>query len=271
MKVYHYTNIEALHSILSSNIVRLTDFRFLNDKSEVTEGLKLVLLRLDLFIGKDVFIEERGLSDLNLVKEFVANARDYETALPLNFYILSFTSSINKISHWRGYGMYAIEFDEKLLKPELYLQKCNYNKNDVAEEIDDLLLDLVADLGKYETNCTDDFRASTLEIIFALFATATSLKHSGFGDEQEVRAISLFRIGGDFVKFQPKENHLVPYIEVTISPKAINRVFIGPLQNQALSQISLNSFLEQINTERGISKSGDPITLEVSNLPFREV
>lgn len=40
--LYHYTGVEALKSIISSNRIRATDFRFLNDSQEMFYTSKLI-------------------------------------------------------------------------------------------------------------------------------------------------------------------------------------------------------------------------------------
>ena len=42
MPLYHYTDVHAVHSILKTKKIRLTDIRFLNDKAELLEGLTVL-------------------------------------------------------------------------------------------------------------------------------------------------------------------------------------------------------------------------------------
>ena len=40
--LYHYTTLDSLLSIVKNKTLRLTDYRFLNDKSEIIENIKLM-------------------------------------------------------------------------------------------------------------------------------------------------------------------------------------------------------------------------------------
>ena len=39
MKLIHYTSLEGLYGIISTKKIRLTDSRYLNDSSEIKEGI----------------------------------------------------------------------------------------------------------------------------------------------------------------------------------------------------------------------------------------
>lgn len=42
MNLYHYTDLNAVHSILETHKIRMTDIRFLNDKTEYLKGLEIL-------------------------------------------------------------------------------------------------------------------------------------------------------------------------------------------------------------------------------------
>lgn len=80
--IYHYTDLNAAKSITENAQIWLTDYRFLNDKEEFTNGHEVLLDALNEYndysgkypqkfiddIGKAVeFIRDRGVMSLRII------------------------------------------------------------------------------------------------------------------------------------------------------------------------------------------------------------
>lgn len=52
MNLYHYTDVNAVKSILERKKLWLTDVRFLNDAEEMSEGFKIIIRYLEYQVKK---------------------------------------------------------------------------------------------------------------------------------------------------------------------------------------------------------------------------
>jgi len=127
MSLYHYTDAHAVHSILNTRKIRLTDIRFLNDKEELLEGLKTLEETLLNEIDSDLKYAEDAA---NMIHHSLISVETSNNDLnPL--YVFSLSSERDQLSQWRAYGAYALEFDEELLREHVeILAPCIYNLNE---------------------------------------------------------------------------------------------------------------------------------------------
>jgi hypothetical protein len=133
--IFHYTNVDGLLGILSSEALFATDYRYLNDASEARSIRDLILPILSAEIAaitpkliekgwlKKEYYEELG-SQANLLQAehmYRAFIRGLDATTP--FFVTSFCTHAKDseefkhglLSQWRGYGQsggFAIEFDE---------------------------------------------------------------------------------------------------------------------------------------------------------------
>jgi hypothetical protein len=224
--IFHYTDAVGLKGILLSETLFATDYRFLNDTSEVGIIRDLVLPVLEAEIAEITpklvkksllkgFYEFHGMSGHRLQAEgfFRTLLRLINDISPL--FVLSFCKhdvgskefEHGLLSQWRGYGEaggFAVEFDEagmdELLKVEI--EKFAY----VGFKADDVLYD------KYERLFVpDDFKGLAGEMIRRIFeprdvsevtgrkdidafmpkfmSVAPFMKHWGFREEREYRVL----------------------------------------------------------------------------------
>ena len=131
--IYHYTDINALKSILTTQKLWMTSHRFLNDTQEFEEGFGLLKKSIDTFM----------MQNKTHLKESTKNAVDEMLNLLENTIVLSvsFSKVGDLISQWRSYcpsvGGYAIGFDKSLLAPKYeasnsftLLEECRYDKEE---------------------------------------------------------------------------------------------------------------------------------------------
>jgi len=99
--VYHYTSMEAFVSIVESDSIWLSDYSYLNDKTELVHGVKVVSDVINELLGQGVSKEQEGLLQAWLKK----------AAAPLQrVCVASFSGDGDSLSQWRAYGNVAIGF-----------------------------------------------------------------------------------------------------------------------------------------------------------------
>lgn len=96
--LYHYTNVAGLRGILESGTVWFTDFRHMNDPSEITHGIEIShdVIR-DIKTGADgrvgLFLD--CLADMMRLENF---------SRALEYFIGSFSRARDDLGQWRAYG-----------------------------------------------------------------------------------------------------------------------------------------------------------------------
>lgn len=95
--VYHYTDSAGLLGILSSGSVWATDYRFLNDSSELAYTFSLAA-----GIAADQVAQADGLGASFL--EYVATNARPEVYDETPYYLACFSAVQNSLSQWRAYG-----------------------------------------------------------------------------------------------------------------------------------------------------------------------
>lgn len=92
--LFHYTDLNALASIVQKHDLWLTNARFSNDAQELEFGRKAVLRVLERLIEQD----HARSAYLSAVRKAFVDAGDEDA------YICCFCEEDNRLSQWRGYG-----------------------------------------------------------------------------------------------------------------------------------------------------------------------
>jgi hypothetical protein len=224
--IFHYTDAAGLSGILSSELLFASDYRFLNDTSEVGIIRDLALPAFETEIAEITpklvankllkgFYEFHGISGHRTQAEGFFNTllRLVNETTPL--FVLSFCRhdegsyehQNGLLSQWRGYGEaggFAIEFDEQKLdelskKEQSEFAHAGYKADDVIYE----------EYGRLFKE--DDFKGLAGEMIRRIFephdvsaitgtkdvdafmptfmSVAPFMKHGGFSEEREYRVL----------------------------------------------------------------------------------
>lgn len=271
MSLFHYTNVESVHSILTHKKLWLTDVRFSNDSQELRDGINKLTEALKnpmpgFFANREyihVSIEylQRKFSDdpnLGLEEEPV--------------FVFSFTSAENILSQWRAYGSYAIEFDEKLLQKFIPpLRRCVYDEADKNSQAINAITNALVAISQGMAGSAE-FDATSVTSLYELIELAATFKHQGFEEEKEVRIITQARVWDDSVKYRPKGNRLIPYREVDISLDCIKSIHVGPMNEQELAYTAMAAFVKkiEINWQAAGSKNlRFSLGVKKSSIPYR--
>jgi len=229
-KLYHYTTWEGLKGILQTQSLWATNYKFLNDFSElvlfrdrlialiypvVLEGYKKLIAHRPTIKGK---ILEQGGIEYNAHHDAEVMVDSQYRALGNEVYILSFCGEPENqriaenglLSQWRGYGTgggAALIFDteqlEELLAKEvasyeysgIILADLIYSDDDqkLKEELADelkILADVARQFFNHE-NVGNGKEIDSSEGYFPFVSCISRYKHVGFCEENEVRVVAL--------------------------------------------------------------------------------
>jgi len=271
MSLFHYTNINALHSILSESKIWLTDIRYLNDSKELHDGVDLMKKVLNSLILRELNDFEFVNEAIKYINHSLNDSVNYGISEEPVF-IFSLGKAENRLSQWRSYGNYAIEFDEEGLKdhaPALYT--CNYDIESKKEILKTSLIESIKNISNDMAKYSGNPGVEAIDAISYLMEVVTTFKDDGFFEEQEVRIVD--HLNEQQVKYRVKDNLLIPYLEMEISLDCIKRIHIGPMKNKNLAYESMLSFVKTIEREWQIETDNIEYWLEVveSDIPYREL
>jgi hypothetical protein len=248
--LYHYTDGNGLKGIRGSGQVWFTDYRHLNDPSELIYGIDMArdVARL-LGNGADgrvrLFLE--NFADLFTL-------RNFDTAL--EFFIASFSRARDDLGQWRAYSDngrgFAIGFAPRLFRiadpvpgrlPE-FIGPIRYRTNDVCgrheaalEQAVAIFLDTVnanADLMRDKAIGIPFMDQFVREIIaLPLVWNCLTSKHPAYEHEQEVRLLIMGVAGrlSPHVTTRLRGSEIVPYIAHPMplrEPHHIAEIVVGP-------------------------------------------
>jgi hypothetical protein len=279
--LFHYTSIEGMKSIISNNNIWATDYRFLNDAQEMSDGLDILMkvLKSSVHPALSGFIEVMNIDEL------VKN--DY-----LNPYILSFCSTNDLLSQWRAYGGESegvcLEFD--LFTSYLSAKKNSPTSNGYLVPVvyDDLIKESVlADIMKSIEDdllsaglCNESYKDIPIGdqnyitgMIASKFMTAIlSFKNKSYKEEDEWRAI-FFPNKDDIEslrKFRTSNGTFTPYIEVNTFDNTFQCTLL-PIKSVCLPPASGNSLgigLDLFLKSKGY-KEDNAVNINCSSIPLR--
>jgi hypothetical protein len=273
MQLFHYTDINAVKAILENEQLWLTDVRFLNDSEELQNGITALI---DYIKYQVKTFPERH--------ELFGNAAEYVEAGLVGkagygienrpVFICSFSQAGDLLSQWRAYGSYAIEFAAEAIPHAL--SACVYDDFEKLSQASSVALaSLMTISGSMQIN--DGYLDSDgYEAFSDLVGLAATFKHQSFSEEQEVRIVVGHDIDPEIedgleVRFRPRGNMLIPFVELSAPSKSIRAIHIGPMADQELAYISLKSFVTKLNLDRFIKDNSYLHDIEVikSSIPYR--
>ena len=259
MKLFHYTDANALKSVLENGKVWLSDIRFLNDHNEYKDGEENIVRSFDEKLASE------NEDDSNKIKTalsgFIDSSKSSYTM------ICSFSQGEDLLSQWRGYcpklGGYAIEFTNPDMKGFIApLHECIY-EDEKKKSATDSLFDLAK---KVLINKKGD----RTKLFQTTWSNIAKFKNRGFSEEREMRLIVFKKKDDQSIKFRVRESLIIPYIESDIPYEKISAIWIGPCIDSALAKESLSSYLLSLskNPKHPFSKIGVP-EIKISAVSYR--
>lgn len=201
-RLYHYTTLDALQSIIDQCAFRASDARYLNDASELSYASNLIEEVLDECLN-----QKPG------VKEVLPDLRDFSIGEERSPYVACFCEEKDLLSQWRGYGRdqagHALGLDlvglgthMRDLPSGTHLRKVVYEpevqRARIRETVEPLL-EVLAGLVETHDLTADRSLASTgaMSIRYALADDRLTFKDPGFSEEREWRLIKLVDSQGE--------------------------------------------------------------------------
>lgn len=229
---YHYTTIAGCLGIITSRKVWLTDYRFLNDKQELKQGLSALLAHL------------AGEKRESFERAFLWHGMNTHHC------VLSMSKSPKILSQWRAYAAdgtgVAIGFDDRFLKfAKIDIVDCQYENHETyAQELATKYASFVdsvhqARLDNPAENSFMEWIDQHKENFSAIVKDIIALKNPAFVEEQEVRAVRSVNHGT--VKMRLSNQLLIPYTEanfweddeaISSMAVAIPEIWLGPKCNE---------------------------------------
>ncbi|KZQ37513.1 hypothetical protein A3464_15275 [Enterobacter genomosp. O] len=275
--IYHYTDLNAVKSIIENSKLWLTDYKFLNDKEELRAGYRILVEALNDFDDYPEECSQEFIERMQVAISYITT-QDLFSPNENKIFVSSFSLASDSLSQWRSYGMFSVEFDESdfaelQAKKEIYFLDCKYilDSGDALDDANDIIKDsLIPHMLKVYNS---EPHWLEVELSYMVDIYALTFKHAAFYEEQEKRLVISCGPDDDDIKFRAKGNILIPYLEFEFPHSSIQSVMIGPIDNQDLSEDSLVLFTSLIS-RRIAKKENKPefhINIESSALPYRNL
>jgi len=239
-RYYHYTSVAGALGIITTRSVWLTDYRFLNDRLELRQGI-------DGLLSKIPPAEQTS---------FKRAFRWHD--LSNHHCVFSLSRSPKILSQWRAYASngtgLALGLDRRFLEyAGLSLVECRYEDHDkYAAELVDKYSDFISSVHTASNQHVpeNDFMrwvSGQQTRFYELVEDLIALKNPAFAEEKEVRAV-WSRQSGE-VKMRTARDLIIPYVEAKIWPDdermsdmavVLPEIWLGPKCNE-INRWSLNA------------------------------
>jgi len=271
--IYHYTDLNAAKSITENAQVWLTDYRFLNDKEEFTNGYEVLLDALDEYRNYAEKYPKDFIDDIANAVEFIRGA-GFQVCERNNIFVASFSQIPDLLSQWRSYGMYSLELDDEFFRDdEVVVLNCHYlhHPNDALNYADNLIAEYILPELMSVWDRNKSFVSVELSSLIDIYAL--SFKHAAFCDENEIRFVISCSSDDERINYRVKGNLLIPYIPFKFEPQLLKSITIGPIDNQELACQSLSMFAGKVSEKVQQEQSDIEYCLVVENsdIPYRNI
>ena len=275
--LYHYTTVEGLLGIITSNVIFATSYPFLNDSSEIVYGRrickKILNEKLDKIYddrAKILYEECLRLIDMNHFR----------------IYITCFCEKGNLLSQWRGYAKNGLGFSlglsakallsENRRKPYnlIKVKKVEYNVCKQRRIITRLLRKAEEYIKTEDIQSEKEIKEIAKIVHKKIEECIVFFKDPAFEEEREWRAIYYEKEEGIIkTKYRAKADRIVDYKEFVLSPKEddpskeklpICEIICGPsIDNPATKEV-IKKLLKDNNFEKKVE-------IKNSTIPFKIV
>ena len=240
--LYHYTAADGLLGMLQSHQIWATNVRFMNDRSELDYGIRLVrrVLEEDEFVAKLPQLDCLGFANMKATIQMMLDDAEKKTT----HFAISFCEKENLLSQWRGYGQsgsgFALGFQtdrlsefvaeqrpDSNLRPEesvpVILRRVIYEQHTQENFVRSWIRAIVKSLrfdrrAKTPTQTERPYTQLDMAVIRLLYECLVCFKHPGFYEEEEWRLIQQGRVGDQDVTkvdFRTKSGRIVSYTPLT--------------------------------------------------------
>jgi hypothetical protein len=260
--LYHYTSMTGLRGILSSRTIWATDYRCLNDMSEV--------IYADAIIRETVHEETTDLSQpiQDFLRRFSYIVQYASSRMHMHIHIASFCQEGDSLCQWREYarqgvaiGLFGAPLEDL---PDCHIVKVEYRRDVQKQFIREAFRLHVASIKQaFDRGDKDEIRAACDPFATQLMFYAAAFKHPAFADEREWRAITgatepniQTRTSGDLV-----QRYVTLSLELQLGGGiALSEVLLSPFLDVTIAQPEVEAVLaEQGFTSELICRSTAPL------------
>lgn len=250
MNIYHYTDLNGLKGILSSNAFWATNFYFMNDAHELQHGIKCIENALGYLEG------DLSKRRIDFIKD---SLKQYNPGDKFGYYNISFCKNPDLLSQWRGYGLkqgVCLEFDRDELFDCLDFKNREASPGNVIYTDPDKTLKTkkeIIDFFKKRIpfkNREHDGFAELSNVHYFLNSVTPFFKHDSFSEEKEYRIVFKVAECSEDIEFRVNEHGLIPYIVVGVNNKnpysgllPLKSIKIGPCKNAELVEKGIQLLL----------------------------
>lgn len=246
--LYHYTNLNALISILRYECIVLwaTNAAYLNDPTELKQGISIV----------------NELENTNF------QFNDFK-----NIYLTSFSRNADSLVMWSQYGSHGngccIGISSKAIgKSYGKFCKCSYGKDETVQYLKNTLnlIDngFTTAFGMPQPSEESIIEQRKLTRQIFLQTTCVMSKDLAYRHENETRAfVEVPQELYNKIQFRLVDNRIVPYVQMQLDKTALTDIIIGPTLNADITERSIKQMLEIKGYD--LSK----INIKYSEVPFR--
>ena len=270
--LYHYTDLNALISIINEHDLWLTNSQFSNDENEMKHGYSIAV----------EVLEEKISSTLeDHKKRYYMHVKELLNKPAQGVYICCFCKEGNLLSQWRGYGEngtgVSIGFDPDgftmFTGPDMPPEKFGlmrlwqvYYDDDEKRDIVEAALDLVPEL---HTGDSEEIIAEQAAAAIHFFLP--TFKNKDFSEESERRLIfSPSKECSVLPRYRYRRQMLVPYYSLNslmaaqnynVDRLPINDLIVGPGVRKDINKESIEMLL--------FNNGYDNIKVSISETPYR--
>lgn len=276
--LYHYTNVAGLEGIIKSEAVWFTDFRHMNDPSEITHGIELCR---DVIRLRKPGTDGRVQLFLDCLADFM-RLENFSRAL--EYFIGSFSRTGDDLGQWRAYAdngrgvvigfaphLFRIEntSDKKpnevaFVSPIMYDLAAASHRHDTAiEQAERIFLDAANAHGDLlaDREIGIPFMQELARAVIAspLIWNCLTSKHPAYSHEKEVRLIiiGLHNRLRPYIQTRIRGADIVPYIAYKMPVRqehSIGHIVVGPAANPDAER-TVRTMLESFGVEHDIPVS----------------
>jgi hypothetical protein len=281
--LYHYTDAPGLKGMLESGQIWFTDYRHLNDPSELTHGIDMAhKAARALFPSLDRRV-------VMFLERFIDMFRRSNFDATLEFYIACFSRARDDLGQWRAYadngrgfaiGLTPAMFEVRshstdcrlpeFIGPVIYADDQVFNRQQAVVETSGAIFaethDAYTELFQDTAICEPFMRALAREMIAQpLIWNCLTSKHPAYEHEQEVRLVIL----GQPTKLRPhvttrfRGSEIVPYIKHPMPVRTnIAEIIVGPA-----AQLDAERTLRVMLNSLGLDPAN--VSVDRSRIPYR--
>ena len=281
--IYHYTSLNGLYGILTSNSLYFTNIYFLNDKVEMIYTYKVILELLpdlEQTMNDELYQKIKERAEYHTCPEYYQS--ESEVWFREDFYIASFSKEPDRLALWNYYtkSVDNIGFNIKFYAYNLVSHIENINQNasvyysDVCYEVTEQKKMLKQTILKYNENWNNTLDNKGKEkiirnlwknfIIYSLF-----FKHPQFAQENEYRIVigNISHAEDKNLEFRCEHGLFIPYLRITfpkdkeIPNDLFDEIKVSPTCDKSLIKYSIDKLLNKTENYA--------LTISYSDIPLR--